>query len=159
MLIRTARLNDIETLFDIRTSVTENYQSREEIAALGITPASVAAMLATDCQAWLAEIDDRPVGFAIANATAATILGLFVLPSSEGQGAGRALMQAAEAWLWSHHLEEIWLVTGNDPHLRAYGFYQHLGWIPGGVVPEGDYEGEMKFIKRCPGTLEALKFQ
>ena len=159
MLIRTARPNDIETLFDIRTSVTENYQSREEIAALGITPDSVAAMLATDCQAWLAEIDDRPVGFAIANATAATILGLFVLPGSEGQGAGRALMQAAEAWLWSNHLEEIWLVTGNDPRLRAYGFYQHLGWTPVSLVPEGDYEGEMKFIKRCPGILEALKFQ
>ncbi|MEM6433315.1 MAG: GNAT family N-acetyltransferase [Cyanobacteria bacterium P01_D01_bin.115] len=159
MLIRTAQPNDIETLFDIRTSVIENYQSREEIAALGITPNSIAAMLATNCQAWLAEIDDRPVGFAIANATAATILGLFVLPGSEGQGAGRALMQAAEAWLWSHHLEEIWLVTGNDPCLRAYGFYQHLGWIPVGVVPEGDYQGEMKFIKRCPGTLEALKFQ
>ncbi|MEL6764636.1 MAG: GNAT family N-acetyltransferase, partial [Cyanobacteria bacterium J06607_6] len=122
MLIRTARPSDIETLFDIRTSVIENYQSREEIAALGITPDSVAAMLATDCQAWLTEVDDRPVGFAIANATAATILGLFVLPGSEGQGAGRALMQAAEAWLWSNHLEEIWLVTGNDPHLRAYGF-------------------------------------
>ncbi|MEO0826073.1 MAG: GNAT family N-acetyltransferase [Cyanobacteria bacterium J06639_16] len=150
MLIRSAQPNDIETLFEIRTSVTENYQSREEIAALGITPESVAGMLATDCGAWIAEFDNCPVGFAIANATEATIFGIFVLPSWEGKGAGRALMQAAEAWLWSKNLEEIWLVTGNDPSLRAYGFYRHLGWISVGVVLDGDYQGEMKFIKRCP---------
>ncbi|MEO0537434.1 MAG: GNAT family N-acetyltransferase [Cyanobacteria bacterium P01_A01_bin.123] len=150
MLIRSAQPNDIETLFEIRTSVTENYQSREEIAALGITPESIAGMLATDCGAWIADFDNRPVGFAIANATEATIFGIFVLPSWEGKGAGRALMQAAEAWLWSKNLEEIWLVTGNDPSLRAYGFYRHLGWISVGVVLDGDYQGEMKFIKRCP---------
>ena len=57
MLIRSAQVEDIETLFDIRTSVTENYQSREEIAALGITPESIAEMLATDCRAWIAEHD------------------------------------------------------------------------------------------------------
>jgi hypothetical protein len=38
MHIRVAQRDDIETLFDIRTSVVENHQSREEIAALGIRP-------------------------------------------------------------------------------------------------------------------------
>ena len=42
MNIRIAQSNDIETLFEIRTSVTENYQSRAEIAELVITPESVA---------------------------------------------------------------------------------------------------------------------
>ena len=145
--IRVAREADIETLFDIRTSVTENHQSREEIAALGITPESVAEMLATDCQAWVAEIGDRPIGFSIANATERTVLGMFVLPEFEGRGAGRTLMQAAETWFQSQNIDEIWLVTGNDPSLRAYGFYQHLGWVPIGVETEGDFKGEMKFIK------------
>ncbi|MBD0336480.1 MAG: GNAT family N-acetyltransferase [Cyanobacteria bacterium Co-bin13] len=153
MNIRTAQQDDIETLFEIRTSVVENYQSREEIAELGITPKSIAKMLQTDCCAWIAEADDQPIGFSIANATGETIFGLFVLPSFEGRGAGRALMQAAETWLWSKGIEEIWLVTGNDPSLRAYGFYLHLGWAQVGIESDGDFKGEMKFVKRCTEKL------
>lgn len=148
MNIRIAQRDDIETLFEIRTSVVENYQSREEIAELGIAPESVSTMLETDCRAWIAEIGDQPIGFSIANATEKTIFGIFILPAFEGRGAGRALMQAAENWLWSKGIEEIWLVTGNDPILRAYGFYQHLDWLPVGVESGGDFRGEMKFIKR-----------
>jgi len=148
MNIRIAQRDDIDTLFEIRTSVIENHQSREEIAELGITPKSVAKMLKTDCCAWVAEIGDRTIGFSIANATEKTIFGIFVLPSWECRGVGRALMQAAENWLWSKGVEEIWLVTGDDPSLRAYGFYLHLDWIPVGVESDGDFKGEMKFIKR-----------
>lgn len=148
MFVRVAQSTDIETLFDIRTSVNENYQSREEIAELGITPESIAEMLATDCCAWLAELDGQSVGFAISNATEATIFGIFIRPDFEGKGAGRALMQAAETWLWSQGLDEIWLLTGNDPTLRAYGFYQHLDWVLSEIIIEGDYAGEAKFIRR-----------
>lgn len=147
MNIRKAQLTDIETLFDIRTSVIENYQSREEIAQLGITPETVAGMLQSDCRAWVAEIDSQPIAFSIANATEKTIFGVFVLPSFEGRGAGRALMQEAEEWLFSQDIEEIWLLTGDNPKLRAYGFYLHLGWTPVGVVTDGEMEGEMKFVK------------
>ena len=149
MLIRIAQPQDIETLFELRTSVTENYQSREEIAELGITPDSVAKMLQTDCCAWIAELDQQAIGFSIANKTEQTIFGIFVRPRFEGRGAGRRLMQAAEDWLRSHHIQAIWLVTENNPEWRAYGFYLHLGWSPVGVESEGAFKGEMKFIKRC----------
>jgi hypothetical protein len=72
MKIRSAQQDDIKTLFEIRTSVVENYQSREEIAELGITPESIAAMLETDCCAWIAEVGDRSIGFPIASATGNT---------------------------------------------------------------------------------------
>ncbi|MDJ0772310.1 MAG: GNAT family N-acetyltransferase [Mastigocoleus sp. MO_167.B18] len=147
MNIREAQIEDVETMFEIRTSVTENHQSREEIAELGITPETVTQMLQTDCCAWIADIDDKPIGFSIANATEKTILGLFVLPSFEGRGAGKAVLQKAEEWLFSQDIEEIWLLTGNDPNLRAYGFYLHLGWKPVGVIKDGEMEGEMKFVK------------
>ena len=147
MNVREAQLKDIETMFDIRTSVVENHQSREEIAELGITPEKVAQMLQTDCCAWIAEIEGDSIGFSIANATEKTIFGVFVLPSFEGYGAGRALMQKTEEWLFSQDIEEIWLLTGNDPNLRAYGFYLHLGWKPVGIVKDGEMEGEMKFVK------------
>lgn len=150
MNIRIAQPKDVETLFEIRTSVVENYQSREEIAELGITPESVTTMLETDCCAWIAEIDDQAIGFSIASATEKTIFGIFVLPAFEGRGAGRALMQVTETWFWSKEIEEIWLVTGNNPNFRAYGFYLHLNWIPIGVEPEGDFQGEMKFVKKRP---------
>lgn len=146
MTIRIAHIDDIDALFDIRTSVAENYQSREEIAALGITPASVATMLETDCRAWIAQQRDTPAGFAIANATAQTIFGLFVRPEFENQGLGRALMDAAERWLWTQGAVEIWLLTENNPAFRAYGFYLHLGWRPVGV----EADGTMKFTKRSP---------
>ena len=56
-------------------------------------------------------------------------------------------MQEAEEWLFSQDIEEIWLLTGDNPKLRAYGFYLHLGWTPVGVVTDGEMEGEMKFVK------------
>ncbi|MGF1459247.1 MAG: GNAT family N-acetyltransferase [Leptolyngbyaceae cyanobacterium] len=152
MIIRTAQPVDIETLFDIRTSVRENYQSREEIAALGITQQSIADMLAIDCCAWIADINNCSVGFAIANRSDAAVFGLFVRPEYEGRGIGRVLLHIAEDWLFARGHTEIWLVTGNEPMLRAYGFYLHMGWQPAGVVAAGDYAGEMKFIKQRPQT-------
>lgn len=148
MKIRIAQQDDIETLFEIRTSVIENYQSRQEIAQLGITPESVAQMLATNCCAWIAEIGNQPIGFSMANATEKTVLGLFVLPAFEGRGVGRALIQVAEQWLWSQGIEEIGLVTENNPNFRAYGFYLYLNWVPVGIESDGNGRGEMKFIKK-----------
>ncbi|MEL6442437.1 MAG: hypothetical protein AAFQ80_24735, partial [Cyanobacteria bacterium J06621_8] len=99
MLIRTAQPQDIETLFDIRTSVVENYQSREEIAELGITPDSVAEMLQTDCQAWVAEFDEQIIGFSIANKAQQTILGIFVCPEYEVEGCAvsRRMVESRES--------------------------------------------------------------
>ncbi|MBD1853734.1 GNAT family N-acetyltransferase [Leptolyngbya sp. FACHB-711] len=146
MQIRLARLDDIETLFHIRTSVVENHQSREELARLGVTPETIAQMLQTHCRAWIAEIDGQAVGFSFANAAERMVFGLFVLPAFEGRGAGRALMQQAEEWLWSQGTTKIQLYTGNQPSLRAYGFYQHLGW----EVGEVQSDRQIKFVKRKP---------
>lgn len=141
--IRAAQSADIETLFQIRTSVVENYQSREELASLGITPQTIADMLQSHCCAWIAEIHSEPIAFAMADVAERSIFALFVLPDFEGRGAGRRLMEQAEAWLWSQGPDPIWLLTGNDPALRAYGFYQHLGWTPVGVAADG----QIKLIK------------
>lgn len=153
MQIRPATLDDIETLFQIRTSVVENHQSRQELATLGVTPETIAHMLQTTCRAWIAEIDGQPIGFSFANAADRMVFGLFVLPEFEGRGAGRALLQQAENWLWSQGNTEIHLFTGNNPNLRAYGFYQHLGW----EVEQGDLlqaavqsDRQIKFVKRKP---------
>ncbi len=82
-------------------------------------------MLETDYCAWIAELDvdsparPCPVGFSIANAIEKAIFGVFVLPNSENLGAGRALMCAAEQWLWSRGIDEIWLLTCQGPHVTS----------------------------------------
>jgi hypothetical protein len=40
------------------------------------------------------------------------------------------------------------VIDGNNPNLRAYGFYLHLGWIPINIEADGPFKSEMKFIKR-----------
>jgi len=96
MKVRVATESDVEALFDIRTSVHENHQSLEELAAIGVTPASVGEMLRTTSRAWLAEVDGQPVAFSMADAQQGTIFAMFVRPGYEGFGLGRALMQETE---------------------------------------------------------------
>lgn len=147
--IREAKLEDVEILFRIRTSVVENYRSREQLAEMGVTPQTVTRMLQTDCQAWIAEQNQKPVAFSLANAVDHTVFALFVLPACEGQGIGGQLMQRAEDWLWQQGAAEIWLLTGNNPQFRAYGFYLHRGWQPVGHASDR----QMKFIKTRNDTF------
>ena len=149
MKIRIATDSDVATLFRIRTSVKENYQSQEELAALGVTQESVGEMLYTTSRAWVAKIDDEAVAFSMAEAEQGTIFAMFVRPGYENRGAGRALMRAAEEWLFSQGHDEIWLLTGSDERLRANGFYRHLGWS----VEGREADGQLKYVKRKPDAF------
>jgi GNAT superfamily N-acetyltransferase len=144
--VRVATEEDVEALFAIRTGVRENHQSREELAAIGVTPESVAEMLRTTSRAWLAEVEGEPAAFAMADAERGTVFAMFVRPGREGRGLGRALMREAEGWLFERGWSEIWLTTGSDPAIRANGFYRHLGWQGAGVEPNG----EIRYVKRRP---------
>lgn len=146
MEIRTATEADIPALFDIRTSVRENHQSLEELAPLGVTPQGIAEMLRTSSQAWVAEVEGQPVAFSMADAGEGTIFAMFVRPGYEGRGLGRALMREAEIWLFGKGWDEIWLLTGSDPKLRANGFYRHLGWQGAGLQEDG----QIKYVKHKP---------
>jgi GNAT superfamily N-acetyltransferase len=146
MEIRRVTPEDVELLFEIRTSVRENHQSREELASIGVTPETVAEMLRTTSRAWVAEVEGTAVGFAMADAAEGTVFAMFVRPGWEGRGAGRALMREAEAWLFGEGREQIWLLTGRDPALRANGFYRALGW----TAAEWGTDGQVKYVKRKP---------
>lgn len=147
MSLRVAGRHDVETLFDIRTSVRQNHQSVEELARIGVTPASVAHMLATDCRAWICEADGKALGFAMANATEQMLFALFVRPEAEGRGIGKALIEAAEGWLFSKGGMPIHLATGSEPDLRAHGFYRAAGWVPFSTLEDG----QILYVKRKPG--------
>ncbi|MBH3345563.1 GNAT family N-acetyltransferase [Pseudomonas parafulva] len=133
--IRLANLADIDAIFDIRTSVHENHLSREQLAAMGISPITVRqAILEAPC-AWIAEVNGAPVGFSMADVEDGCVFAAFVLPGFEGNGLGRRLMEQAETFLFQHH-QTIWLETAQAS--RACGFYRHLGWQPVKNLTEGD---------------------
>lgn len=123
--IRPAGAADVEAIFHVRTSVRENALTVTELAALGITPASIDAAITQAPCAWVAERDGEVVGFAMVDLPEACLFAVFVLPEHEGQGVGRQLMQVSEAALFLHH-PVIWLET--DAASKAAAVYRHLGW-------------------------------
>ena len=120
--------------------------SVEELARVGITPDTVAAMLAGDGRAWVAEENGTIVAFSMADANEASVFAMFVKPGFEGKGLGRALMAETEQWLFSRNCEEIWLLTDRNTRVRANGFYQRLGW----QHREIQEDGQARYTKRRP---------
>jgi len=121
--------NDIPALFEIRLATWGNDRGTHEMASLGISHESVLTRLRSDHAGWIVLVDGKPVGFAMANHRNAELWVIAVLPGFEGQGFGRELMRQAEAWLFSHGWQEIWLTTHIEEDHRAVGFYRHLGWV------------------------------
>jgi len=116
ILIRLASVEDIEVIFDIRTSVKENHLSREELHALGIDENTIIDLIQSAPCVWVAELENKVSGFAIADAKEGSLFAMFVNPESEGMGLGKALLKAAEAFLFQN-FAQIWLET--DQSSRA----------------------------------------
>jgi ribosomal protein S18 acetylase RimI-like enzyme len=123
--IRLAVRSDVSDLFRVRTSVRENHLSVERLSRMGITEASIAEMISASPCAWVAVNGNEVVGFSMIDIDQSSLFAAFVLPSQEGKGIGRQLVQAAEEKLFEHHAH-IWLETAKTS--RAAGFYRHLGW-------------------------------
>lgn len=127
IVIRTATLDDIDTLFAIRTSVVQNHLSREQMTDLGITPLGLAQSIREATCVWIAEVEGKPAAFSMVDLEAGEVFAMFVLPAYEGRGLGRRLMAVAEAALFEHH-DTLYLITDGRDSIRANGFYQRLGW-------------------------------
>lgn len=137
--IRVATPADINAIFDIRTSVTENHLSHEQLTDMGITPDAIEqAMQQVPC-IWIAEVEGVAAGFSMADVDDGCVFAAFIRPEFEGLGLGRRLMEKAEALLFQHH-QRIWLETAQAS--RAHGFYQRLGWQVVEPLPEGDVRME-----------------
>jgi len=137
--VRAATAADIPALFSVRTSVRENHLDLARLAERGVTPASVAAMLDdTDAHVVVTEDGDAVVGFSMADGRTGTVTALFVDPTVEGRGYGRALLRAAEDWLFAAGWKTIRLQTGEEAYTRAHRFYRAAGWTMAGVADHGD---------------------
>ena len=84
-----------------------------------------------DGQALVATKGEEPVGLVSwrvdAGGAAAEVRALLVTAEARGQGAGRALIDAAADALREAGVRRAWLVTTND-NLAALALYQKAGW-------------------------------
>ncbi|EFE97974.1 GNAT family N-acetyltransferase [Serratia odorifera] len=139
--IRQALITDVDSIFDVRTSVIENHLSREEMRQMGITESVVADMIQNGPCAWVAIDNMKVVGFSMVLQDEGCLFAAFVLPDHENKGIGRRLVMAAEKELFKHH-EVIWLETAKNS--RAAKFYKHLGWGNKTDVGDADIRLEKK---------------
>lgn len=141
--LRIATAADIPALFSVRTSVRENHLDLAQLAERGVTPASIAGMLADEAaRSWVIEERHGVVAFSMADTRTGTVFALFVRPEAERRGYGRALLRAAEEWLFAAGWETIWLQTGKAPHFRAHRLYRAAGWHPAGPADDEDVRYE-----------------
>jgi len=139
MTIRPATTSDISDIFAIRTSVRENRLSLEQLRHMGITEESISSIISGQDCAWIAEVNDMAVGFAMADVEEGCVFALFVRQEWGNQGVGKQLMEKVESFLLARH-EAIWLET--DGSSRAAGFYAHLGWKRAAELENGDIRFE-----------------
>ena len=135
--IRDAEIADVPLILDLIRGLAEYEKLSHEVVA---TEDSLAATLFGEprrAEVVIAELDSRPVGFALFFHSYSTFLArpgiyledLYVLPEYRGRGAGKALLA---------HLARIAIDRGcgrfewsvldwNEP---AIGFYRSLGAVP-----------------------------
>ena len=140
-LIRVATQDDVETLFNIRTSVVQNHLSIEQMAELGITRQVLADSIREAPCVWIADVDGKPAAFSMVDLATGEVFAMFVLPTHENLGLGRQLMAVAEAALFEQH-DQLFLITDGRDEIRANGFYQRLGWVVVGQVDGDDVRYE-----------------
>lgn len=136
IVARAAVRVDIDAMHVVRCAVRENRLSRPD----RITPDDYRAMLERDGRGWVAEVDGRIVGFAVADVRRFNVWALFVDPEHERRGIGLALHDVMMVWFFAQPgVERVWLTTA--PGTRAEGFYRRAGWRACGL----DAHGEMRF--------------
>lgn len=126
-MIRIGVVADLPEITRIRTAVTENHLSIEQMAEMGITHDSVAAeMQAGDLACWVANENDVITGFSMADRRDGSVFGLFMDPAHEKKGHGSALLATCEDWLRQQGHSRARLTTERSS--RAYHFYLRRGW-------------------------------
>ncbi|HEY0800693.1 MAG TPA: GNAT family N-acetyltransferase, partial [Steroidobacteraceae bacterium] len=131
---------DIAQCIDIRGKTRENAISAKALADIGITETSWSAQVATaSLPGYICMASGRMVGYCFGAAESGEIVVLALLPEHESKGIGKELLRLAMSKLHSLGHKRLFLGYNDDPNVRSYGFYRHLGWHPNG---ETDSHGD-----------------
>jgi GNAT superfamily N-acetyltransferase len=101
--IRAAVPADVNGIFTVRTSVNENILTREALQDMGITEATVREMIEAELCTWVALDGEIIIGFSMILSDEGCLFAAFVLPTYEGRGIGKALVDVAEQQLFLTH--------------------------------------------------------
>ncbi|SCY20664.1 GNAT family N-acetyltransferase [Flavobacterium caeni] len=137
MVFREAKIQDIKQIQIVRNSVKENTLSNPDL----VSDKDCEEFLFERGKGWVCEIENRIVGFAIADLRENNIWALFLDPEFEGRGIGRKLQNMMLDWYFSNGKEQVWL--GTSPNTRAEQFYAQSGWVRNGMHGSDEIRFEM----------------
>jgi len=137
MIFREARKEDIPQIQVVRNSVKENQLSDPAL----VSDKDCEDYMFSRGKGWVCEVDEKIVGFAIADLVDNNIWALFLHPHHEKKGIGRKLHDMMIDWYFNQQKETIWLSTA--PGSRAEGFYRIAGWKEIGITKTGEIKFEM----------------
>lgn len=137
MLFREAKIDDIKQIQVVRNSVKENILSNPDL----VTDLDCEEFLFQRGKGWVCEIEQKIVGFAIADLKEDNIWALFLHPDFEGKGIGTRLHKMMLNWYFSTGKENVWL--GTSPGTRAEKFYKKAGWTQNGLHGKNELKFEM----------------
>lgn len=139
MIFREAHANDIPQIMEVRLAVIENPLTDPT----RVTAADCEEYLFSRGKGWVASIDNKIQGFAIADLRGHNIWALFVRPNAAKKGVGKELHRLMLDWYFSKTKETVWL--GTDPGTRAEAFYRLQGWTEKGLKSNGELKFEMSY--------------
>ena len=137
MIFREATIADIAQIQVVRHLVKENTLSDPSL----VTDADCEEFMFQRGKGWVCEIENKVVGFAIADLKENNIWAVFIDPLFEGRGIGRKLHDTMMDWYFSQGKNHAWL--GTSPHTRAALFYEKAGWKNTGMVNKGELKFEL----------------
>jgi GNAT superfamily N-acetyltransferase len=141
MHFREAQPNDIPQIQIVRWAVKENRLSDPSL----VTDEDCQHFLFHCGKGWVCEVDDRIVGFSIADLQNNNAWALFVDPAFTQQGIGKKLQRLMLDWYFQQTQSTIWL--GTAPNTRAAQFYRMTGWKEIGLQKNGEIGFEMEAAK------------
>lgn len=140
MQFREATIKDIPQIQIVRNSVKENQLSNPAL----VTDKDCEEFITVRGKGWVCEVDDKIVGFSIADLKENHIWALFIHPAYENKGIGKKLHTLMLDWYFGKTQKTVWL--GTAPGTRAEEFYKRNGWKVIGIHGKGETKFEMRFI-------------
>lgn len=146
-MIRLGRIEDIAPIRAIERAAGQRFVQvgMADIAAHEPIGPEPLGEYVSDGRCWVATDDDAPVGYAVVDVIdgAAHIEQISVMPSHQGRGYGRALIDVVATWARAHELHALTLTTFDDvPWNRP--LYEHLGFR---VVPISELSAALTALR------------
>ncbi len=139
MIFREAQISDIKQIQLVRNAVRENVLSDPAL----VSDYDCEEFLTRRGKGWVCKIENRLVGFAIADLKENNIWALFVHFEFEGKGIGGKLHEMMLSWYFTQNKKNVWL--GTEPRTKAERFYKKHGWRETGLHGKNEIKFEMTF--------------